>query len=200
MHHHIMSKFWWILAVRGVLGIVLGISAVVWILTLDQVFPQVFGFFLFLKAAEIVATLILLMGLYAFIDGLFAILLGAQDYGGGKRWWMLLAEGVVSVSLGSIAWFWTDGAVLVLLYWIGAWAVVTGFLEITQAFDLNEYKDRRRPFLFAGSCSILFGIIILALPVAGIDLVWLMGGFAFASGIPILALALKLRPFAKHPR
>src|SRR6185503_7483048 len=150
MHHHIMSKFWWILVLRGVLGILLGLTAIVWILALDQVLPDVLGYFLFFKTVAILSTLVLFLGSYAFIDGNFAILLGAQDYGKGRRWWTLIAEGLVSVGLGVLAWLWTDRTVLILLYWIGAWAVVTGFLEIAQAFDLNEYKDRRRSFFLAG--------------------------------------------------
>jgi uncharacterized membrane protein HdeD (DUF308 family) len=200
MHHHIMSKFWWILVLRGVLGILLGLTAIVWILALDQMFPELLGSFLFLKVAAVLNTLIFLLGLYAFMDGSFAVLLGAQDYGSGRRWWTLIAEGSLSVGLGFLAWLWTEQAVLILLYWIGVWAVVTGFLEIVQAFDLNEYKDRRRFYFFVGSCSMVFGLSILSPWVGGPTLVWLMGLFAFSSGIPILALGLRLRRFAKRVR
>ncbi len=200
MHHHIMSRFWWILALRGLLGVLLGLTAIVWILALNQMFPEFLESFLFLKVAVILNTLVFVLGLYAFLDGSFAVLLGAQDYGNGRRWWTLIAEGTLSMGLGFLAWLWTDQTVLILLYWIGVWAVVTGFLETVQAFDLNEYKDRRRNFFFAGFCSMVFGLIILNPWVGGISLVLLMGLFAFTSGIPILALGLHLRRFAKRTR
>lgn len=116
--HHIMAKFWWILAARGILGILLGLAAIGWIITLNGYYPDGFGLSLFAKWATIVATLVLVLGLYAFLDGLFAILLGVQDYGDGRRWWALIMEGLLSIELGILAWLKPESAVLVLLYWV----------------------------------------------------------------------------------
>lgn len=196
--HHIMAKFWWILALRGVLGILLGLTALVWIWNLEMTPMDLFGLSLFFKPIAVVATLLLLIGLYAFVDGLFAFLLGVQDYGDGRRWGALVAEGMASMILGLSIWIW-PGATLVLLYGISVWAVVTGILEILQGLDLNEYKERRGPFFLAGLCSVVFGLAI-ALFHSGVTLAWLMGAFAFLSGIPLMVLALRLRPFAKTGR
>jgi len=195
--HHIMAKFWWILAVRGILGVLLGLASFAWILALDGYYPDVFGLSLFAKWVSILATLVLLLGFYAFIDGLFAVLLGVQDYGKGRRWWALIVEGFLSIGLGVFTWIKPEIAVLFLLYWIVAWALLTGILEIVQANALNEYEDRRRPLLFAGLSSVLFGVLILFFHVSGIALVWLMAFYAFASGIPLLVLASRLRGFAR---
>ncbi len=197
--HHLMAKFWWILALRGFLGILLGLVSIAWILYLNQGSVDLFGLSIFLKPAAIIATLILFLGIYAFIDGLFAILLGSQDYGDGRRWWSLLAEGVLSVGLGLLTWLQPNLTALVLLYGIAAWAVFTGLLEVFQGFELNEYKDRRRPFLFAGLTSVVFGILIFFFRVGGADLVWLMGIYAFLFGIPLLTLGWRLKRFA-HSR
>lgn len=197
--HHIMAKFWWILALRGALGILLGLTALVWIWNLEATPMDVFGLSLFFKPAMVLATLLVLIGLYAFVDGLFALLLGAQDYGEGRRWGTLVAEGMASMILGLAIWIW-PGATLALLYGITTWAVVTGILEILQGLDLNEYKERRGPFFLEGLCSILFGLTI-ALFHTGVTLAWLMGAFAFLSGIPLMVLAVRLRSFAKiRPR
>lgn len=197
--HHLMAKFWWILALRGALGILLGLASVVWILSLDQSCFDLFGMSLFFRHAMILATLILLLGLYAFIDGAFALILGFQDYGGGRRWRALIVEGFLSVGLGLWTWLNPYATVLVLLYWIAAWAVVTGFLEFLQGMQLTEYKDRRKPLLYAGLASMAFGFLILGFRSGGTRLVWLMGIYAFLSGIPLLMLGLRLRHFA-HPR
>lgn len=193
--HHIMAKFWWILALRGILGILLGLVALVWIWNLETTPMDLFGPALSFKPAAVVATLLLLIGLYAFIDGLFALLLGAQDYGGGRRWGTLVAEGIASMVLGLAIWAWPS-ATLALLYGITAWAVVTGVLEVLQGLDLNEYKERRGPFFMAGLCSIVFGFAI-ALFHTGVTLAYLLGAFAFLSGFPLVALALRLRVFAR---
>lgn len=193
--HHIMAKFWWILALRGLLGILLGLGALVWIWYLETAPMDQSGLSPFFKPAEVVATLLLFIGLYAFVDGLFALLLGAQDYGDGRRWGTLVAEGTASMILGLAIWFWPSAS-LPLLYGITVWAVVTGVLEILQGLDLNEYKERRGPFFLEGLCSIIFGFAI-ALFHTGVTLAFLMGAFAFISGIPLMALSLRLRSFAK---
>jgi uncharacterized membrane protein HdeD (DUF308 family) len=195
--HHIMAKFWWILAARGILGILLGLASVGWIVALSGIAQEGLGLTLFAKWATIVATLVLLLGLYAFLDGLFAVILGAQDYGDGRRWWTLIAEGLLSIGLGILTWLKPEWAVLALLYWIAGWAVLTGLLEIFQAADLNEYKERRSPLYFAGFCSLAFGGLILIFRAGGITLVSLMGAYAFAFGIPLLVLSLRLRRYAK---
>jgi|SRR5579871_172833 len=192
--HHIMAKFWWILALRGVLGVILGLVALVWIWNLEIMPLDLFGPGLSFKPAAVVATLLLLISLYAFIDGLFALLLGVQDYGEGRRWGTLAAEGMVSMVLGLSIWFW-PGATLALLYGITVWAVVTGVLEVLQGLDLNEYRERRGPFFLEGLCSIVFGLAI-SLFHTGVTLAYLLGAFAFLSGIPLMVLALCLKTFA----
>ena len=197
--HHLMAKFWWILFIRGLLGVVLGLAAAAWLVTLSQPTVDLFGLNLFFRQAALIASLLLVLGLYAFLDGAFALILGFQDYGDGRRWPSLIVEGILSVGLGVFAWLKPDLAALVLLYWIAAWALFTGLLEIMQGFELNEYRDRRKPFLFAGFISALFGFCILCFHTAGAQLIWLMGTYAFFFGIPLLVLGLHLRRFA-HKR
>src|ERR1035441_8140181 len=143
----------------------------------------------------IAATSVLLLGLYAFLDGLFALLLGAQDYGDGRRWWSLMAEGLISVGLGLYAWLRPESGLWLLLNGAAACAVFTGLLEIFQATDLNEYKERRRPLFLAGFSSVAFGVLILLFRTGGVDLVWLIGIYPFTFGLPILVLAFRLRAF-----
>ena len=195
--HHIMARFWWILALRGVLGILLGLTAITWILELNGMNADVFGLSAFLRPAALLATVILLLGLYAFIDGLFAVLLGVQDYGDGRRWWTLIIEGTVSIGLGIATWMKPEATVLVLLYLVAGWALLTGVLEVLQAVDIHEYKERRAPLYLAGVCSILFGVAIFSLRVGGATLVWWVALYAFTFGIPLLVLAIRLRHFQK---
>ena len=192
--HHLMAKFWWILVFRGFLGVLLGIVAAVWLLNLQTSMPDIFSLSIFLRPAFVLATLILLLGIYALLDGFFAIVLGVQDYGEGRHWWSLIMEGILSVGLGLLAWLDPNRTPL-LLYFIAGWAVVTGALEIAQGEDLNEYPDRRKTFLFAGIVSVIFGLLVLYFRVAGTALIWLMGAYAFFFGIPLLVLGFRLRHF-----
>jgi len=195
--HHLMAKFWWILILRGVLGILLGITAIVWIVQLGLPASDLFGMGLFLRPAVIAATLILVMGLYAFIDGLFAFTLGLQNYGEGRHWWSYSAEGLISITMGLFAWLAPQRGGMSLFYWIAGWAVFTGLLEIFQGFDLNEYRERRKPFLFGGLVSVVFGLLVMAFHFRGEVLVWIMGGYAFLFGLPLLALGIRLHRYIK---
>lgn len=195
---HLPARFWWILVLRGILGLLLGLEAF-WLVSGLVWEPQdLFGFNSLLAPEEIWTTLIFLLGLYAFLDGLFAIVLGAQDYGGGKRWWGLVAEGAFSIGLWIVTWLRPGPTLMVLLYWIAIWAVVTGFLEMNLGLRGTEYRDRRGPFFYAGLCSVAFGLSVLAPGVSGITLLWIFGLFAFFFGVPLLVLGFHLRRFAQR--
>src|SRR5258708_5200669 len=98
------------MALRGVLGILLGLTAVGWILALDLDLEKFWGFGPIVRPGAILAVLVLVLGLYAFVDGIFAVLLGAQDYGDGRRWGALIVEGFFSIALGILTWFWPGTA------------------------------------------------------------------------------------------
>lgn len=202
MKHHIMAKFWWIFFGRGALGVLLGAGALAWTQYLGSQRGDLFGMSIFLQNASILATLLLMLGCYAFLDGLFSLALGAQDYGGGKRWNSLLLEGALSIALGIWTWTQPEKGALVLFYWIATWSLVTGALEVQQSFDLTEYRDRKRLFLWAGTVSILYGAAIFLLRPGGIRLVVATGLFMLLFGIPLLVLGLRLRHFThgkSHP-
>jgi uncharacterized membrane protein HdeD (DUF308 family) len=197
MRHHIMSRYWWILAARGWAGILLGVAAFWSIARMDSGATDLFGMSLFVKPASVLATLILLLGAYALLDGVFSILLGLQDYGGGKRWPGLVLEGAASLGLGLFTWLVPGTTVLWALYGIAAWAFLTGALEIGQGLDLNEYRDRRPFLITAGAFSILFGLMVLVFQVGGMGLVWTLGAYALLFGAILLAAAHRLRRFAR---
>jgi uncharacterized membrane protein HdeD (DUF308 family) len=196
--YHLMTKFWWILALRGIAGIILSILAFALLIWTNTQSSDIFGLYIFAKMASVVSSIIFLLGLYALIDGLFSIILGVQDYGGGRHWKPLIVEGLLSMVLGLVTLLWPDNAVMMLLFWVAAWAFVTGLLEIQEGFDLNEYKERRPPFLLAGICSILFGCCIIFLRVSGLELVEVIGGYAFVFGVLLLIFAYRLRRFTKY--
>jgi uncharacterized membrane protein HdeD (DUF308 family) len=195
--YHLMTKFWWILALRGIAGIILALLAFALLIWTNAQQTDLFGVYVFAKMASVVYSIIFLLGLYALMDGLFSIILGVQDYGDGRHWKPLIAEGFLSMALGLAALLWPDNAVMTLLFWVAALAVVTGLLEIQEGFDLNEYRERRPLFLVAGVCSLLFGFCIIFLRVSGLELVEVIGGYAFIFGVLLLIFACRLRRFTR---
>jgi uncharacterized membrane protein HdeD (DUF308 family) len=170
-----LSRRWWVFALRGVFAILFGVLALVW--------PRL-----------TLLAMVLLFGAYALVDGIFAVVAGIASYGTNERWWAELLEGVVGILLGLLTFFWPGMTALILLYLIGAWALVTGILEIAAAFRLRRVIAGEWLLILGGLLSILFGVFLFISPGAGaLSLLWLIAVYAIAFGIILIILAFRLR-------
>ncbi len=170
-----ISRYWWLVALRGVLGIVFGICAFVW--------PGI-----------TLLVLIAVLGAYLFVDGAVALALAIKFRHERERWPMLLLEGVLGIAVGVVTFFWPGITALAWLYTIAAWAIVTGVLEIVLAIRLRREIEGEWLVILSGILSIAFGVLVAALPLAGLLVwVWLVGAYAIVFGVLMLALAFRLR-------
>jgi hypothetical protein len=97
--------------------------------------------------------------------------------------------------VGLIAMFWPGITALVLIIFIGAWAIVRGVMEILAAIQLRKEIEGEWLLVLAGVLSVLFGLGVLIFPGTGaLALVWLIATYAVAIGIVMIMLALRLRP------
>src|SRR6476661_6745059 len=76
-----LARNWWLLALRGVLGILFGIAAFVW-------------------PGATLAALVLVFGAYVFVDGIFAVVAGIGMRRQLSLWWLVVLEGVAGIILG----------------------------------------------------------------------------------------------------
>jgi uncharacterized membrane protein HdeD (DUF308 family) len=171
-----LGRNWWALALRGVAAILFGILAFAW--------P---GITLF--------VLVLFFGAYMLVDGIFAIVAAVRAAGEEDRWWLLLIEGILGVLAGLVAFFWPGLTALALLYFIAAWAIVTGIMEIVAAIRLRQEIEGEWALGLSGLLSVIFGILLVVLPApAGLlSLVWLIGAYAVATGVLLLILGFRVR-------
>jgi uncharacterized membrane protein HdeD (DUF308 family) len=177
----ILARHWWVFAVRGLVAILFGILAIAWpLLTLQ--------------------TLILLFGAYALVDGVFSVIAGIGAHERNERWWMMLLEGGAGILIGVMAFLWPGATALVLLYFIAAWAIITGVMEIVAAIRLRRMIANEWLMVVAGAASIVFGLILFVFPGAGaLSLVWLIGVYSLAFGILLIMLAWRLRGMPHAP-
>lgn len=170
-----LRRNWWALLIRGLAAIAFGVIAL-W-------HPILAGI-----------ALIVLFGAYAFVDGAFAVYSAVAAAEKHARWWPFAIEGVVGLAIGVITWF-EPAATGFALYWlIAAWAVITGVFEIMAAVQLRKSIAGEIWLIVAGALSILFGILLWAMPAAGVvTLLWLIGVYAILFGILWIGLALRLR-------
>jgi uncharacterized membrane protein HdeD (DUF308 family) len=170
-----LARNWWVLALRGVLGILFGIVAFVW--------PD-----------ATLAALILVFGAYVFVDGIFAVVAGIGMRKQMDRWWLLGLEGAAGIILGLLTFRSPDTTALVLLLFIATWSIITGVFEIAAAARLRKMIPNEWLLIVSGVVSIIFGALLIAQPGAGaISIVWLLGAYALLFGMLTLMLAFRLR-------
>ena len=168
-----LSGNWWALALRGLAAALFSLLALIW--------PGVS-----------LAVLILLFGAYALVDGVFGIAAAIRSSSG--RRWLLLAEGVIGLLAGLVAFVWPDLTALALLYVIAFWAIFTGILKIATAISLRREIRNEWLLILSGVLSVLFGLLLAASPAAGLlALVWLIGVYALVIGGLLIALAFRVR-------
>jgi uncharacterized membrane protein HdeD (DUF308 family) len=146
-------------------------------------------------------ALVLVFGAYAFADGLLSIVAAGRALSQERTWWPMLAEGIVGLGIGVLTFFWPGLTALTLLYLIAVWALVTGILEIVAALRLRHEITGEWLLVVAGVLSIVFGLYVLANPIAGVLAVLaIIGIYALVFGGALIALGLRLRSLSLSQR
>lgn len=167
---------WWVLALRGILGILFGLIALF--------YPGI-----------TLAVLVLFLGAYAGADGVLALITAVGGDGKDRLWYVL--EGIIGIGLAILILSYPVVSERALIYVIAAWAILTGILEILAGFELPIARDWL--LALAGLCSIIFGVLVFANPAAGaLAIVWLIGIYAILFGVVLLVFGFRLRGAAKE--
>ena len=128
---------------------------------------------------------------YALIDGIIAAAIGLSIQSG-----LLFVEGVIGVIVGAIIFMFTPQAVVLFLFLVGAWAILTGILEIIAAFELGKYIKHEIYLLIVGLSSIILGILVYINPlVAGYAITIVIGIYALIFGSFLTVMAFKLKDY-----
>lgn len=171
----LLARYWWLLALRGVLGILFGFAAFAW--------PGV-----------TLGVLVLFFGAWALVDGAFGLAEALTGRAPSEHRWLLGLEGVAGVAIGVLTMISPDVTAIVLLMFIAAWSLVRGVLQIVAAIQLRKEIEGEWLLVLSGLASIAFAAILMFQPAAGaLALLWMIGGFAIAFGVLLLVLAFRLR-------
>jgi uncharacterized membrane protein HdeD (DUF308 family) len=168
------TKHWWVLLVRGFLGVLFGIAAFEW-------------------PGPTLVTLVFLYGAYALVDGVTALWAGAR---GGAGW--LVLSGVLGVAVGISTFVFPGITAAALFYLIAAWAIGRGIFEIIAAIKLRKEISGEWALIVGGFVSIAFGVLLMAYPVAGIlTVVWLVAAYSLMFGAAMIFLAFWVRGLSR---
>lgn len=178
----VLAQNWWLIALRGVVGILFGLIALF--------FP-----------GSTMLSLVILFSAYMLVDGGFTIAVAVKAARRNERWGWLTLEGIASIATGILAFLWPGLTVLAFVLLIAAWAIVSGGFMLAAAFRL-KVDHGRWWLLLGGIVSIVFGVLLVVAPMIGAVVLTLwLGAYALVFGVVLLVLAFKLRSHRDdHPR
>lgn len=154
----------------------------------------VFGILALLLPGITLATLVILFGAYALVDGIFTLVHAfTRGATGWSMVWMLVM-GLAGIGAGIVTFFWPGITALALLYVIAAWALVTGAFELAAAVAFRKVLQHEWILVVDAVLSIVLAAILVFAPVAGaLGITWAIGWYAlFSSGV-LAAQAWRLR-------
>ena len=170
-----VTRHWWILLLRGILAVLLGVLAIV--------LPGVTAL-----------ALALLFGAYALIDGIFAVVAAIRMSHTDGRWGWLLAEGILGVIFGLAALAFPGITLLLLVFLVAAWAIVTGITAISTAWRIRKLIAGEWLWILVGALSVLFGILVAFEPSYGLfAVVYTFAFYAILTGVTFIGLSFRLR-------
>ncbi len=165
---------WWSLLIRGLVALAFGIITLFW--------PQI-----------TVGLLVAFFGAFALVGGIFALVGAFGDVTSGQRIFLII-DGILGIVVGGIAFFWPFTAALALYFLIAAWALAGGIIMLITAGQVHKQGGSEWLMIVNGICGILFGLILLFVPEAGLlALKWIVGFYGVIFGIIFIVMALEFR-------
>jgi len=162
------------LVLRGAAAVLIGLVAVAW--------PSI-----------TVGAFVFLFAVYTFADAIQQASIPLSSEKAGPVAGHLLL-GLLDIAAGVVALAWPGITAAVLVIWVGAWAVVTGGVEIGMAFNRGETGGERATWALAGVVSVLFGLVVFVRPdVGAVSLAVTFGIFAMALGLSQIVLGTRVR-------
>ncbi len=177
-----LAAHWWVPLVRGLIAIVFGIAVLAFPIAAAGVF-------------------VLFFGAFVLADGVLNIVTALRfAHPSSGSWWMVLVQGVFGILIGLTTFFLPGLTAATLGVLVAVWAIVTGVLEIAAAFRLRRNVPGEIFLIISGILSVVVGAWLLIFPVVAlIGLTFLIGLYAIAGGVALVALAWRLRKAAPGP-
>ncbi|MEP6561318.1 MAG: DUF308 domain-containing protein [Nakamurella sp.] len=172
----IAAKYWWVLLVRGILLIVLGIM-------------------LLAGPSATVTVFAVLFAAYLFVDGILEILQGFQDRKVGQPSAGNFTLGVLAIVFGIIVLVWPKGVGTAIVILIAIWAILAAIAGIAAGIRLRKVAGSGWGWFLAwGILAGIFGISLIVNPSAGIQtIIWLIGIWAILTGIMLAGFSFVVR-------
>lgn len=164
---------WWVFVLRGLAAIAFGVVAV-------------------MLPGLSLAALVLLFGTFALVEGAFALVGGLVHR--EARWGWQVVDGLAGIAIGVLTFAWPIDTAVVLLYFIGAWAIVSGGFRLVYAIRVRHMPEPAWLIGIGGIASVIFGAWVIVAPGAGaLALIWLIGTYAIFVGVLLVIAGIRVR-------
>jgi len=172
----IAAKYWWVILVRGIILVALGIAMFAW--------PK-----------ATLTVFVVLFAAYLFVDGIMAIFQGFSQRKDGLPSGWSFAQGVLAILAGIAVLAWPDTIGKVLIYIVAIWAILAGIGGIAAGFRMKAVPGSGWGWFLAwGVLALIFGIALIANPAAGIlSILWLVAIWAIMAGIVFIIASFFVR-------
>jgi uncharacterized membrane protein HdeD (DUF308 family) len=160
----------------------------------------IFGFLAFTWPAPTLLAMVILIGAYALVDGISALVLmrrGPEER--HRHDWLVIASAIAAIVVGVLTFIWPGITAVALLTLFATWSIVRGVFELTAAIRLH--KEIRHEWLLgiAGALSIIVGVWLFTQPALGLlAMTWMIGFYAVALGVLYIGLAFELGRIDRH--
>jgi len=178
----LIRSIWWLVLLRGIFAIILGILAFVWPVATAVAFVWVFAF-------------------YAVVDGIVNIVQAISTRTTDRAWGWLLTIGIVGVIAGVVVMIFPVAAgalaLLVLLWIVAIWAIMGGIFGIPAAASIASGGAKVLGIVFS-ALELLFGVLLVILlfttpQSALIGLIYVLGAYAVLAGVVLVVIAFQAR-------
>jgi uncharacterized membrane protein HdeD (DUF308 family) len=171
----LLVRSWWVVLLRGLLAVILGILV-------------------FSRPVLGLAVVVLSFSIYALVEGTSSLLAAISGWRYRDDRWLLLLEAAVGIGVGLITLRTPGITAIALIFFIAIWALATGVLRIVEAMRLRRQISGEVWLVLGGVASVLFAFLIMLRPLAGaLALIRVIGAYALILGATEIMLAFRLR-------
>ena len=178
--HVLCKRTWWVFLVGGIASVLFGLLAFV--------NP---GVALFVLAMFFAASVL--------VDGAFSIA-GSIQNREKDGWWIMLLIGVLGLLVGGYALMNPPVSILAFIYIVAFQAILVGVFLVMLGYKVRQATTREWILYLTGGLSILFGILVVANPIAGsLSIVYMIAAWAIIVGALKIAFGFRIRNLPERP-
>jgi len=172
--HVLCKRTWWVFLVGGIASVLFGLLAFV--------NP---GVALFVLAMFFAASVL--------VDGAFSIA-GSIQNREKDGWWIMLLIGVLGLLVGGYALMNPPVSILAFIYIVAFQAILVGVFLVMLGYKVRQATTREWILYLTGGLSILFGILVVANPIAGsLSIVYMIAAWAIIVGALKIAFGFRIK-------